>query len=255
MKFYPVFKKEMRSYLTSPIAYVVAFVFVGLCGYFFYSDFAYFSMISFQASRNPYLFGNLNPSEMVIRPMFGNIGNIMLFIIPMLTMRLFSEERKSGTFELLFTYPLRDWDILSGKFLACFTMVLIMLAFTVIYPVLVAWLASPEIGPILTGYLGLLLMAASFISLGILISSLTENQIIAVALTFGVLIILFVVGWSESYVGPILSTILSEISITRHFHNFSKGVINTKDIVFYLIFTYFFMFLTLRSLESKRWRG
>lgn len=255
MNFYPVFKKEMRSYFHSPIAYVVFFVFVSICGYFFFTDLTYYNMLSFQASRNPYLMGNLNPSEMVIRPMFGNISVIMLFILPMLTMRLFSEERKSGTFELLFTYPLRDWEILLGKFFACLTVALMMVSLTVLYPVLVAWLTTPELGTILTGYLGLIFLGAAFISLGILISSLTENQIVAVALTFGAMMILFVVGWSETYAGPFWGTFLSDISITRHFQSFSKGVLDTRDIVFYLLFTLLFMFLTLRSLESKRWRG
>lgn len=255
MNFYPIFKKEMRSYFTSPIAYVVLFVFVAICGYFFYTSFTYYSLLSFQASRDPYLMGKLNPSEMVIRPMFGNISFIMLFMLPMLTMRLFSEERKSGTFELLFSYPLRDWDILFGKFLACLSMAVIMVGLTALYPVIVLWLTTPDLGSILTGYMGLLFLGAAFISLGLLISSLTENQIIAVALSFGAMIILFVVGWSENYTGPILGAILSDISITKHFQSFAKGVIDTRDIVFYLLFTILFMFLTLRSLESKRWRG
>jgi ABC-2 type transport system permease protein len=255
MNFYPVFKKEMRSYFTSPIAYVVLFVFVGICGYFFYSDFAYYSLLSFQSGRNPYLMGTLNPSEMVIRPMFGNMSFILLLMLPMLTMRLFSEEKKSGTFELLFTYPLRDLEIIFGKFLACLTVVLIMVGLTVLYPVLVIWLTSPDIGTILTGYLGLLFLGAAFISLGLLISSLTENQVIAVILTFGAMIMLFVVGWSENYVGSFFGAILSDISITKHFQSFAKGVIDTRDIFYYLLFTMLFMYLTMKSLESKRWRG
>ncbi|MBI5286540.1 MAG: ABC transporter permease subunit [Deltaproteobacteria bacterium] len=255
---YLILKKELKSYFTSPIAYVVITIFLVITGYFFFNIFATFSTISFQATINPMLAKQLhllNITESVVRPLFGNISVIMLLMMPLLTMRLFAEEKKSGTIELLLTYPITDMQVLSGKFFACLIVLAVMLVLSLLYPLLIMVFGQPEVGPIITGYIGLFLMGASFISIGIFASSLTENQIIAATVAFGVLLIFWVMGFSAGLSGPGLEKFISYISITDHLEGFAKGVVDTEDVIYYLLFTILFLFLTLRVLESKRWRG
>jgi ABC-2 type transport system permease protein len=175
--------------------------------------------------------------------------------MPAATMRLFSEEKKSGTIELLFTYPIRDWELLLGKFLAALALYAAMLGISLLQLLMLRLFAPLEWGPILSGYLGLLLLGMAFLGLGILASSLTENQIVAAVGAFGVLLLLWVIGWSTEVAGPTLGPILSHLSIINHYDSFAKGVIESKDVIFYLNFTILCLFLTLRSMESKRWRG
>jgi ABC-2 type transport system permease protein len=253
--FWPIFKKELRSYFVSPIAYVVMVMFLAIAGYFFYSSFAFFNFLGFQAMSNPMMARNLNVTEGVLRPLYGNLGVILLFIMPLLTMRLFAEEKKQGTIELLLTYPVRDWAAVLAKFTACLAVYLLMLALTALYPVLLVIFARPEVGPILSGYLGLFLLGAAFIALGALASSLTENQIVAAAISFGALLLFWVLGWSSQFAGSGAGWLLSHLSLLEHFESFPKGIIATQDVVFYLSFMVFCLFLTLRSLESHRWRG
>jgi ABC-2 type transport system permease protein len=253
--FWPIFKRELRAYFVSPIAYVVMVMFLIIAGYFFYSSFAFFNFIGFQAMSNPMMARNLNVTEGVLRPLYGNLGVVLLFIMPLLTMRLFAEEKKQGTIELLLTYPVRDLAAVLAKFSACLTVYTIMLALTAVYPILLIIFVRPEVGPIAAGYLGLFLLGASFIALGALASSLTENQIVAAAISFGFLLIFWVIGWSSQFAGGTLGRLLSHLSLLEHFDSFPKGVIDTKDIIFYLNFLVFCLFLTLRSLESHRWRG
>lgn len=190
-----------------------------------------------------------------MRPLFSNIRVIMLLVMPVLTMRLFAEEKKTGTMELLLTYPVRDGEVLLGKYAAVVTLFLAMLSLTAVYPVMLTYFAQLESGPLLTGYLGLVLMGATFLAIGVLASSLTENQIVAAVITFGILLVFWVIGWSADFAGPSLGKLLSHLSILEHFDGFGKGVIDTKDVIYYLNFTILCLFLTLRSLESKRWRG
>lgn len=253
--FWPVFKRELRAYFVSPIAYVVMVMFLIIAGYFFYSSFAFFNFISFQAMSNPMMARNLNVTEGILRPLYGNLGVVLLFLMPLLTMRLFAEEKKQGTIELLLTYPVRDLAAVLAKFAACLAVYTVMLALTGIYPVLLIIFARPEIGPILAGYLGLFLLGAAFIALGALASSLTENQIVAGALSFGLLLLFWVIGWSSQFATGSVGRLLSHLSLLDHFDSFPKGVIDTKDVIFYLNFMIFCLFLTLRSLESHRWRG
>lgn len=255
MRAWAVFKKEMRLYFVSPIAYAVFAIFTLVSGWFFYNVFAFYTLVSMQAAFNPMMARDLSVTEGVIRPLFQNISVIMLLMMPILTMRLLAEEKKSGTIELLLTYPVRDGEVLFGKYLAALAIFLGMLALTAVYPALVLWTAGMEWGPLLTGYLGLLLQGAAFIAVGILISSLTENQIVAAVSTFGTLLIFWVISWAADSAGGTLGRILSHLSLTEHFDSFAKGVIDTKDVIYYLNFTILSLFLTLRSLESKRWRG
>ena len=255
MKIWPIFKKEMRLYFTSPVAWVIITMFLFIAGYFFYSIFAFYTLASMQSAMNPQMARELNVTDSVLRPLFSNVSVILLLLMPLITMRLFSEERRSGTIELLLTYPVRDGAVLIGKYLAALTLYAIMLALTLLYPGIVLYFARVEWGPLLTGYLGLLLMGATFLAVGIFASSVTENQIVAAITTFGTLLILWVVGWSAEYVGGPWGRVLSHLSILEHFDTFARGVLDTKDVIFYLDVTLVALFLTLRSLETRRWKG
>jgi ABC-2 type transport system permease protein len=217
--------------------------------------FAFYTLVSMQAAMNPMMARDLSVTEGVLRPLFQNVSVIMLLMMPILTMRLFAEEKKSGTIELLLTYPVRDGEVLLGKYLAALAVFVAMLGLTLAYPLLVAWTTSLEWGPLLTGYLGLLLQGAAFIAVGILISSLTENQIVAAVATFGTLLFFWVISWASESAGGNLGRVLQHLSITEHFESFAKGVIDSKDVIYYLNLIVLSLFLTLRSLDSKRWRG
>jgi ABC-2 type transport system permease protein len=253
MNFIPVMKRELKSYFYSPVAYVVLTMFLVLCGYFFFAMMSAFSRFSQTAFQNPQ--ANVNITEMIVRPLFGNITFILLLIIPILTMRLFAEEKKSGTFELITTYPIKDVELVLGKLFACGGVFLVMLLLTFLYPLFMLSYSQPDPGVLLTAYLGLFLMGMAFISIGTFISSLTENQIIAAVMTFGLLLIFWVIGWVSSISEGQFGEVLNQLSLLTHYDNFAKGVIDLSDIIYYLSFIAFSIFLTLRSLESKKWRS
>jgi len=255
VKVWPIFKKEMRLYFTSPVAWVIITMFLLIAGYFFYSIFAFYTLASMQSAMNPQMARELNVTDSVLRPLFSNVSVILLLLMPLITMRLFAEERRSGTIELLLTYPVRDGAVLVGKYLAALALYAIMLALTLLYPGILIYFTRVEWGPLLTGYLGLLLMGATFLAVGIFASSLTENQIVAAITTFGTLLLLWVVGWSAEYVGGPWGRVLSHLSILEHFDTFARGVLDTKDVIFYVDATIVALFLTLRSLEARRWKG
>jgi ABC-2 type transport system permease protein len=244
MNFYPIFKKELKSYFSSLIAYIVLAVFLVISGYYFYTDLALFV-----------LWGGASTQEGLWQYLFHDIRLILLLTIPLLTMRLFAEEKKLGTIELLFTYPFRDSEILLGKFLACLTVFSLMIGLTVLYPLLLAMVYEVEVLPLAASYLGLFLLGAAFISCGIMVSSLTENQIVAALVSSGVIMVFWFIDWNEAAVSPTVAEVLHHISFFEHFYNFVRGVIESKDVIYFVLFTFFFLFLTLRSLESRRWRG
>ena len=252
-----LFKRELQSYFGSLIAYVTITMFLVIAGYFFYNLLATFSVVSFQAQTNVMLakqYQLLNINETVVRPLFGNISIIMLLMTPLLTMRLFSEEKKTGTIELLLTYPVKDVDVVISKFLACFAVFLVMILLTVTFPILLMALGEPEVMPIITGYLGLILLGAAFVSLGMFTSSLTENQIVSASICLGVLFFFWLMSYSAAFVSADFGRVITYLSINEHIASLAKGVVDTEDVIYYLCFTALFLFLTLRSLESKRWR-
>ena len=255
MRIWPIFKKEMRLYFTSPVAYVVVAIFALIAGYFFYSIFAFFTLASMQSMMNPAMARELNVTDSVMRPLFSNISVILLLLMPLVTMRQFAEERRSGTIELLLTYPVRDGAVLAAKYLAALALYGLMLVLTLLYPGIVVAFARLEWGPVATGYVGLLLMGSTFIAVGLFASSLTENQIVASITTFGILLILWIIGWSADYAGGAWGKVLQHLSILEHNDNFAKGVLDTKDVLYYANFIALALFLTLRSLEARRWKG
>ncbi len=244
MNFYPIFKKELHSYFTSLIAYIVLTVFLVTSGYYFYTNLALFIT-----------WGGASVQEGLWQYLFHDIRYMLAFTIPLLTMRLFAEEKKLGTIELLFTYPFRDLDILLGKLLACLAIFSLMLGLTILYPILLAIVYQVEVGPLIASYLGMFLLGFAFISCGIMVSSLTENQIVAALVTAGIIIVFWFIDWNEAAATPAIANVLHHLSFFEHFYNFARGVIDTKDVIYFILFIFFFLFLTLRSLESRRWRG
>jgi ABC-2 type transport system permease protein len=230
-------------------------LFLALSGYFFYSIFRYYNYMSFQAGRNPYLASSLNLSDGVMRPLMGNVSVVLLFALPLLTMRLLAEEKRQGTFELLLTYPLSDVEAVMGKYLAAMTVYAVMLAGTLLYPAMLMIYAHPEPGPMATSYLGLFLMGSSFIAMGVFFSSVTSSQIVAGAATFGLSLFFLIIGWMAPFVGQTFGTVLSQFSILDHFDTFGKGIINLQDVSYYVFLSVFFLFMTLRALDSAHWRS
>jgi ABC-2 type transport system permease protein len=250
-------RKELGSYFQSPIAYVIIATFLVLSGIIFSLRFSVFHQQSLELSRNPYLMERyaLDITEHVLEPMFFTLNFFSLLMVPMLTMRALSEEKKSGAIELLLTYPVRDIEIALSKLAACMIVYACMIGLTLLYPLLGARFADVEGAAIGIGYLGLILSGAAFVSIGIFISSLTENQIIAVAGSYGLLLLFWLFGAAESLAPHPYDAILSELSLFKHMEGFATGVLNTHDLFYYLAFTVTFMFLTLRSLEVIRWKG
>lgn len=254
---FTVLKRELKSYFYSPIAYAIIVMFLVIAGYFFYSGMAFFGVASFEMSRTVGFTGpqDLEIADFVLRPFFSNIGVILLLMSPLITMRLFSEEKKTGSIELLFTWPLRDGELVMGKYIASLIVLFALLLPTLFYTLVIDHYAVVPWGALMAGYLGVFLLGAAFISLGIFVSTLTENQIISAAITFGCLLIFWVIAWTAAHNTDTFSEILRYVSILRHQDDFAKGVIKTSDIVYYFSFIFFFIFLSLRSLESKKWRG
>ena len=175
--------------------------------------------------------------------------------MPMVTARIYAEEKRSGTIELLLTSPLTDLQIIMGKFLGAIALYGVMLVVTLIHLAVLFAYGSPEWKPLVTAYLGLLLMGGSFIALGLFISSLTKNQIVAGTVTFAVFLMLWVVTWIGETGGPTVGAVTNYLSIVNHFDDFAKGVIDTTHVIYYLSFITFSLFLTLKSVDSERWRG
>ena len=246
-------QRELNAYFSSPIAYVLIGFFALLFGWFFYVPLAYFEQQSMQMGMNPTQALNIN--QMLINPTFMNTTVIFLFLFPLITMRTYSEEKRSGTIELLLTSPVTDVQIIMGKFVGALLLYCAMLAVTLIHMAILFIFGDPEWKPIATGYLGLLLMGGCFLSLGLFISSLTKNQIVAAMATFAVFLMLWVISWISTFVGPTTQTVLQYLSLTEHFDDFAKGIIDTKHVIYYLSFMAFGLFLTAKSVDSERWRG
>ena len=245
--------KELRSYFASPIAYIVIGFFALLYGFF------YFVMLRMfvQQSMSAGIMGgpqSLNVNQQVLRPLFQNVTVVALFILPMVTMRTYSEEKRAGTIELLLTSPLTDFEIVMGKFLGAMGLYGAMLLITVFHIGVLFVFGRPEWKPLLTAYLGFFLFGACFVSLGLFISSLSKNQIVAGTVTFAVFLLLWIVSWIGSII-PGAEKLTSYLSIVDHFDDFTKGVIDTSHLIYYASFITLGLFLTAKSVESERWRG
>jgi ABC-2 type transport system permease protein len=248
--------KELRSYFASPIAYIVIGFWALLYGWFFINILNFFVMQSMQMGQlgmqGPQA---MNVNQQMIRPLLQNVTILVLFLMPMVTMRTYSEEKRSGTIELLLTSPLTDLQIVLGKFLGAMALYAVMLAVSAIHIGLLFVYGHPEWKPIAVAYLGLLLLGGCFISLGLFISSLTKNQIVAGMVTFAVFLMLWIITWIGAAWGPTAETVTQYLSIIDHFDDFQKGVLDTKHLIYYVSFITFGLFLTAKSVDSERWRG
>ena len=251
---FTIFRRELAYFFNSPVAYAVITVFLFIAGYFFYNLLAYFSLVSVQNMQSPAAVGGASLSAGVLQPLFGNLSTILLLILPLLTMRLLSEERRTGTAELLFTFPITDWNAILGKYFATLAVYGVMLALTLVYPLLLRNYATPEWGVVVTGYMGLFLIGASYIAMGVFFSSLSDNQMVAGVSTFGCGLLFLLIGWIRPFVSTVAGDILGQLSILEHFGSFASGVVDSHDLLFYINFCLLFLFLSARVLESNRWR-
>lgn len=247
-------RKELRSYFVSPIAYVLLVMFALIFGLFFWLFLQRFVFIGQEMMMRGQMYP-MNINDELIRPLLSNASVMALFFIPMITMRLFAEEKRSGTIELLVTSPIRDAEIVIGKWLAAVTLYAIMLVFTGLSLLFLFKYGSPDWKPLLVGYLGLLLQAGALLAIGTFISTLTKNQIIAGAATFAICLILWVIEWPSEFESATWAKVLSYLSIVTHFESFGRGVLDTKDAIFYATVIFLGLFLTARSMESLRWRS
>jgi ABC-2 type transport system permease protein len=247
---------ELQIYFASPIIYILATVFLCICGYMYWDLLTNFSEISFRAINLDRMIQaeHISANALVFTPLFSYMGFFLLLIIPLMTMRLFSEEKKIGTMEILLTYPTTNAEIVFGKFLASFTVLLILIGATFIYPLITRIYGAVRFAPLMVGYLGLLLQGLAIMSVGIFSSSLTENQVVAAIITYGVIVIFSSIQWTADFIPKVVSRVLEYISISTHSRSLINGVIDTRDVVYFLMFSFFFIWLTLKSLESERWR-
>jgi ABC-2 type transport system permease protein len=251
-----IFKKDLANYYKSPIAYVTTFFLLLICGFLFYLRVLFYNKVSMEAMMNPMYRQQLSINEYIIMPIISTMAFLLLFFIPLFTMRLFSEEKKMGTLELLFTYPLSEVQLIMGKFLSCSVVVLMGSIITLSYPlVLSRYAPTMDWSNVITGYLGILLLTFAFIALGMWISSLTDSQIVAAFSTFGALLMFWIIGLASQAISGPQATILTEISILDHFDNFTKGVLDVHSLVFFLSFIFLFLYLTYYNLLSRKWRG
>ena len=246
--------RELKSYFSTPIAYVVIGFFALLWGYFFYAMVIIFDQQSAQMG-GPEGPGAANMNQQLIRPLFLNASVILLFVLPLITMRTYSEEKRSGTIELLLTSPVTDFQIIMGKFLGAMGLFAAMLAVTLLHMGMLFSFGNPEWRTVVSGYIGLLLMGGGFIAVGLLISSLTKNQIVAGMVTFAVFLMLWVINWIASFTSPTTQAVLNYLSITDHYDDFTKGVVDTKHLVYYVSVISLGLFLTARAVDTERWKG
>jgi ABC-2 type transport system permease protein len=228
-------RRELLAYFISPIAYMVSAVFLLIAGYLF-------SLILIQSQ------------QATMEGLFFNIMVVLIFVVPLLTMRLLADEQKTGTIEILLTAPVRDWEVVFGKYLAAMGMFGVMLACTLYFP-FILWRVggTPDWGPILTGYLGLILLTSAMIAIGTLTSAVTENQIVAAVLGFGILLLLWLIE-AAGNIATGSATVLTYLSLPAHYNDFARGAINLEDVVYYLSVTIAALFIATRMLETRRYR-
>ena len=237
-------RKELLLYFTSFLFYAVAAVFLVLAGYFFYTNVDFYVR-----------FGGMNLERGLWQYQFYDMRQLLLVLVPLLTMRLFAEERRQGTLELLWTYPVRDGDIIAAKFVACLLVITVIMLGTLTYPVIIGRLHPVAVGPLVAGYLGLWLLAAACVACGLFVSALTDSQLVAGAGTYGVLLFFWILTWNEAAVSEGALRLLQPFSLFDRFQAFARGAIETRDVSYLVQFTVAFLGFTFFALDARRWRG
>ena len=248
--------KELRAYFHSPIAYLVLTIYSVLCGFFFYSLTATFVVESFRMQMSEQGAPPLSLNEMIIRPLFAGILTIILalFLMPLIIMRLYAEEKRTGTIELLLTSPLTDIEIILGKFFGALALYLVMVLMTFLYIGLLFIYGNPDAKPLIANAIGFILFGAALLAVGMWVSTFTKNQIIAAVVSAAVFLLLYVLDWTSAYSSSAVGKVLSYMSLPTHFDNFTKGVIDSGDLVYYLSVIVLGIFLTARSVEALKGR-
>lgn len=257
---FAILQKELKHYFFSPVGYVVMMGFLTLSGYFFYIHVVTFSE-NYKRAQNMVRYTQdaaalerFNLNELVIAPALFNMVFIFLFALPFIMMRTFAEEKRQRTDELLMTSPITINELVIGKFLGSLTFILILILPTVAYQVLLFVFAKPELGPVFTGYLGVMLFAMAGIAIGLFASSVTENQIIAAVVTFVILLFMFMIQAIGKQEGSFIFGIVKYLSVSEHIRNLLRGVVDTQDLAYFGSIIVLFLFMTKRSLESVQWR-
>ena len=244
-RFVALLAKELRAFFAAPLVYFVGAVFLALAGYYFYTDLNAFITFGFGESIVEHLWQRL----------FNDVVRIVITVIPLITMRVYSEEKNLGTIELLYTAPLRDIEILAAKFIACMMVFVALIGATALYPLLIYSVQPFDTSQLAAIYLGLFLLIGAMVMVGIFISSLTETQLIAAMFTYGAVLLLWNLSWNEAAVPNSILGVVSQLCAYDHFEPFARGVVDLKDVAYFLSITLFAAFLTKRSMESRQWRG
>ncbi len=229
-------ERELHSYFNSLSAYIVGGVFLFVTGWFFVSNLFLAAIAS-------------------IRTVVELVPFLFLFFIPAITMGSFTEERKTGTIEMLFTLPVTDFDIIAGKFLSNLYLTLIILSFTLFYPITLFIIGDPDLGEVISQYIGLILLASAYISIGMAVSSFSSNQVVSFIITFLILFLFFIIDKFLIFFPDNVSSVINYISVMPHFHNIIKGVIDSTDLVYFFSLIIAFLYITLYSLERRHWNG
>ncbi len=228
-----ILRNELRRYFVSPVAYLLLTMFAVIFGFFFWNSLGYFVYVGMESQMRGEPFP-MNVNEQIIRPLLSNMSVVGLFFIPMITMRLFAEEKRSGTIELLATSPIHDAEVIIGKWLAAVGVYACMLLFSGLNFVFLFRYGKPDWKPLLIGVLGLLLQAGALLAIGTFISTLTKNQIIAAGATFGVCLLLWILEWVAGYETSTWARVLSYMSVVTHYESFARGVLDSKDAIYYV---------------------
>jgi len=236
--------KELALYFGSYLYYLLASVFLVLAGFLFYTNLGFFVVM-----------GGMDLTRGLWQYQFLDMQRLLIVLVPLLTMRLFAEERKLGTLELLWTYPVRDAEIVAGKFIACLAVVILMIAATAVHPLVLAHFYPVAVGPLVAGYAGLCLLAAAFVACGVAVSALTESQLVAGAATYGILLLFWMITWNEAAVNEATLGLIAPFSLFDRFYAFARGAIDTRDVSYLVLFVTAFLGFTLLALDTRRWRG
>lgn len=247
-------RRELDQYFATPMGWIFLCGFVLITGFFFALMTTDYSVQATQAAFDPYMSEQMNVNDWLVAPFFANTAVILLLLCPAISMRLFAEDRRSRSFELLLSSPVASWQIVLGKYLGALGFLVVLIFGTLHTSFLLRWLGQPDPGIMAANYLGTFLLAASFLAVGMLASALTDNQLVALVMSFGALLALWVLSWAETLAPSGWGEALAHVSMLSHMEQLSKGLLHLEDVVYYLSFVGFFLFATWQRVEAWRWQ-